>query len=98
MSLPFKDFDATHVTLAPSTDTTVTFSRLTEAVRIRNWDTGNRLLVKTSAITSDADATASRVGKAGSADIPTVSVFPVRTTSIHVRSAGASEVTLEAYF
>lgn len=98
MSLPFKDFDATHLTLAPSTDTTVTFTRLTEAFRIRNWDTTNRVLVKTAVISSDVDATASRVGKAGTADIPTVSVFPVRTFSIHLRSAGASEVTVEGYY
>lgn len=98
MSLPFKDFSATHTTLSASTDTTISFPRLVEAVRVRNWDTANRVLVKTGAIATDVDATASRVGKAGTADIPTVSVFPVRVSSIHVRSAGASEVTIEGYW
>lgn len=98
MSLPFKDFEAQHVTLVASTDTTITFTRLTEAIRVRNWDTTNRILVKTGAITSDSDATASRVGAAGTTSVPTVSVFPVRSQTIHIRSAGASEVTVEGYW
>lgn len=98
MSLPYKDFQAQHVTLVASTDTTITFAHAVEAIRIRNWDTTNRVLVKNDAIANDTDATASRVGKAGATDIPTVTTFPVRTDTIHLRSAGASEVTVEGYW
>lgn len=98
MSLPYKAFRAQHLTLVASTDTTVTFPRLVEAIRVRNWDTSNQVLVSMEAIASDVDATASRVGKAGATDIPTVSTFPVRTDTIQLRSAGASEVTVEGYY
>lgn len=98
MSLAYKTFLSQHLTLSVSTDTTVTFPNGVLAIRVRNWDTVNRVLLSQTAITSDVDATATRVGKAGSADIPTVTTLPVRTTTIHLRSAGASEVTIEGYF
>jgi len=98
VSLPFKDFEAHHLTLTPSTDEVVTFGRTVEAVRVRNWDTANRILVKTAAIGDDNDADSDRVGMAATSDIPNVSVFPVRRDSIVVRSAGASEVTVTGYF
>jgi hypothetical protein len=98
VSLPYKSFRPQHLTLVASTDTTITFPRTVEAVRVRNWDTANRVLVSMEAITSDVDATADRVGKAGATDIPTVSTFPVRTDTIHIRSAGASEVTVSGYY
>lgn len=97
MSLPYKAFESQHVTLVASTDTTLTFDPPVIAIRVRNWDTSNRVLVSQEAIASDVDATASRVGKAGATDIPTVTTYPVRTASIHLRSAGASEVTVEGY-
>lgn len=98
MSLPYKAFEAQHTTLTPSTDTIFTFDPPVIAIRVRNWDTANRVLVKLDTITSDVDALATRVGKAGATDIPTVTTFPVRTTTIHLRSAGASEVTVEGYY
>lgn len=98
MSLPYKAFEAQHLTLAASTDTTVTFDPPVTAIRVRNWDTTARLLVSLSAITSDTDATASRVGKAPGSDMPNVSTFPVRTATVHLRSSAASEVTVEGYY
>ena len=97
MSLPYKAFESQHVTLVASTDTTLSFDPPVVAVRVRNWDTTNRLLVSLTSIASDVDATASRVGKAPAADIANNSTFPVRTSSLHLRSAGASEVTVEGY-
>lgn len=97
MSLPYKAFESTHLTLTPSTDTTVTFDPPIIAIRVRNWDTARRILVSQTAIANDTDATASRVGKAPTTDIATISTFPVRTATIHLRSAGASEVTVEGY-
>jgi hypothetical protein len=97
VSLPYRDFESQHATLTPSTDTTFTFTPPILAIRVRNWDIANRVLVSTATITSAVDATATRVGKAATADIPTISTFPVRTQTIHLRSAGASEVTVEGY-
>jgi hypothetical protein len=95
--MPYKAFESQHLTLTPSTDTTITFDPDIIAIRVRNWDTVNRVLISQEAITSDTDATATRVGKAATADIPTVTTIPVRTDTIHLRSAGASEVTIEGY-
>lgn len=97
MSLPFREYDSVHQTLVASTDTTITFLTPVMAVRVRNWDPANRVLVSLDPITSDSDATADRVPAASSANAPAVSVFPVRTQSIHLRSAGASEVTVSGY-
>ncbi|MGH8897505.1 MAG: hypothetical protein ACRDZ4_10875 [Egibacteraceae bacterium] len=97
MSLPYRAFETQHLTLVASTDTTVSFDPPATAIRVRNWDSANRVLVSLSPIASDSDATASRVGKAPAADIPNISTFPVRTAALHLRSAGASEVTVEAY-
>jgi hypothetical protein len=97
VSLPYKAFEAQHLTLVASTDTTITFDPPVVAIRIRNWDTANRVLVKQDPITSDTDPLATRVGKAPAADIPNNSTFPVRTSTIHLRSAGASEVSVEGY-
>jgi hypothetical protein len=97
MSLPYRAFEAQHLTLVPSTDTTVTFDPPVTAIRVRNWDPVNRVLVKMDAITSDTDALATRVGAAPDTDLPNNTTFPVRTDTIHLRSAGASEVTVEGY-
>lgn len=94
----FTDFYADHRTLVASTDTTITFSSQVRMVKIINWDTSNRILVKNGPITSDTDSTASRVGKAPASDIPNDSYFPFVTSSIHIRSAATSEITIEAYF
>ena len=98
MSLPYKAFETQHITLVASTDTTVTFDPPVVAIRVRNWDTTARVLVSLTAIASDVDATASRVGKAPAADIPNNSTFPVRTSVLHLRSAAAAEVSVEGYF
>jgi hypothetical protein len=97
VSLPYKTFEAQHLTLVASTDTTVTFDPPVTAIRIRNWDTANRVLVKLGVITSDSDALATRIGRAPSTEIPNNTSFPVRTSTIHLRSAGASEVSIEGY-
>lgn len=90
-------FEAQHVTLVASTDTTITFSAAVRAVQVKNWDTSFRVLVKDGAIATDVDATASRVGKAPAADVNNSDWFPFATTTIHLRSANTSEVTIEGY-
>lgn len=94
----FTSFEAQHVTLVASTDTTITFAQEVRMVRIVNWDTSNRVLVKDGAISSDADATATRVGKAPAADVPGTRTLPFKTTTIHLRSAAGSEVSVEGFF
>jgi hypothetical protein len=93
----FSTFEADHRTLTASTDTTITFSATVSAIRIVNWDTANAVLVKDGAISSDTDAAAARVGRASGTGIPSSRVFPIESGSIHVRSAGASEITIEGY-
>lgn len=88
--------EASHVTLAASTSTQFTFTSAVEVVRIKNWDTASRVLVKSSAISTDVDATASRVGKAPASDLPNSEFFPVSGT-IFLRSTAASEVTVEGF-
>lgn len=91
-------FEAQHVTLTSSTDTAITFAQPVRIVRVLNWDIGNRILAKDGAIANNTDATATRVGVAPTASVPGSRTFPFKTTSIHLRSAGASEVSIEGYF
>lgn len=93
----FVDFEAQDLTLVASTDTTVTFASPVRMVRILNWDTANRVLVKNSAISSNTDAAATRVGIAPTASVAGSRTLPYRTTTIHLRSAGTSNVTVEGY-
>lgn len=88
--------EASHVTLVASTSTPFTFTAAVEVVRVKNWDTSNRVLVKSSAVSSDIDVVASRVGKAPAADLPNSEFYPVSGT-IYLRSAAASEVTVEGF-
>jgi hypothetical protein len=94
----YNSFEAQHVTLVPSTDTTITFAQPVRNIHIKNWDTSNRILVKDGAIASDSDATASRVGKSPTTDVPGADWFPFATLTIHLRSSSGSEVTVEGYF
>lgn len=94
----YDSFEASHVTLVASTDTTITFAQEVNFVRVINWDTANRVLVKDGAIPTNTDAAATRVGKAPVADVPLLRSLPFKTNSIHLRSAGSSEVTVEGYF
>lgn len=94
----YGSFEAQHVTLIASTDTTITFAQSVRLVRVSNWDTVNRVLVKDGAIASDGDTSAARVGKAPTADVPNSEVYPISTTTIHLRSVGSSEVTCEGFF
>lgn len=88
--------EASHATLIASTSTPFTFSAAVEVVRVKNWDTANRVLVKSSAISSDVEATASRVGFAPTTSVPNSEFYPVSGT-IYLRSAAASEVTVEGF-
>lgn len=92
----FDTFEADHRTLVASTDTTLTFTGF-RMIRVLNWDTANRVLVKDGAITSDSDSSATRVGKAPTDDVPSSRSIPINGTTIHVRSAATSEITVEAY-
>ena len=84
-----------HVTLTANTDTTITFSPAVRAYKVLNWDIANRVLYSQTAIATNTDATAARVGFAAAVSVPNSSgTIPLTTTTVHVRSAAASEVTV----
>jgi hypothetical protein len=91
-------FEAQTVILAGSTDTTITFAQAVRLVHVKNFDTTTRVKVKDGAITSDSDATASWVGAAPVTNVPCSDWFPFATTTLHLRSAAASEVVVEGFF
>jgi hypothetical protein len=94
----FTSFEANHQTLTGSTDTTVTFAQTVRLVVVQNWDTANRVLVRDAAITSNTDSAAARVGFAPAASVPGKLTLPFKTASVHLRSAGSSEVTVIGFF
>lgn len=84
-----------HQTLVASTDTTINFSPSIRAYKVLNWDTSNPVLFSQNAIGSNTDSTAARVGVAPTANVPNSSgTIPLTTSAIHLRSAGASTVTV----
>lgn len=92
-------FQAVHIpALTPEDDMTVTFDQRVRLVRVVNWTTNQRLLVKDGPIADSADDTATRVGYAPTTSVPATRVFPFVTDTIHVLSAGANEVTVEGFF
>lgn len=93
----YKNFESNHLTLSASTDTTITFTQAVKFVRVTNWDVLNTILVKNGALTSNTDSTASRVGVAPAVNLSNNECFPITTTSIHIRSAAASVVTVEGF-
>lgn len=96
-AVTYLNFQSTHVTLVASTDTIITFSTAVKFVRVTNWDILNLILVKNGAIATDTDSTCSRVGIAPILNLSNSESFPITTGSIHIRSAGASTVTVEGF-
>ena len=94
----FLGFEAQHVTLTPGSSTPINFTHSVRAVRIKNWDVTNPVLVKDSAISSSSDTAASRVGVAPATNVPNGGWYPYTTKSIFILSAGASTVTVEGWF
>lgn len=94
---PFTTFEAQHLSLVASTDTIITFSAPVSVIRIINWDITRRILVKDGAITSDSDPSATRVGFAPTTSVPGTRTLPFQTSTINLRSTGASEVTVEGF-
>lgn len=94
----YDSFQAIQQTLVASTDTTFVFNVPVRAVRVSNWNISARVLVKDGAIISDVDTASARVGKAPTADVPNQIWFPFATSTIHLRSSVAAEVTVEGYF
>lgn len=94
----FVDFEAQDITLVANTDTTVTFAGgQVRLIRVLNYDTVNTIRVKNGAITSNTDTTSDKVGVAPAANVPFGEYFPYTTTTIHLRSAGASEVAVKGF-
>lgn len=94
----FVDFEAQEVTLTASTDTTITFAGgQVRLVRVLNYDTVNPVRVKNGAISSNTDASSDKVGVAPAANVPFGEYFPYKTTTIHLRSAGASDVVVKGF-
>lgn len=94
----YDSFQAIHQILVASTDTTFVFAQAVRAVRVSNWDTTARVLVKDGPIISDSDAASARIGSAATTNVPGQMWFPFATSTIHLRSAVAAEVTVEGYF
>lgn len=94
----YDSFEAIHQTLVVSTDTTFSFAQAVRAVRVSNWNTTARVLVKDGPIISDTDASSANVGAAPTANVPGQMWFPIATNTIHLRSSVAAEVTVEGYF
>lgn len=92
------NFEAQKVTLVAGTDTIITFAQSVRLVRIKNFDTANQVLVKNSAIATNTDAASDYVGVAPVANVPSTDYFPYITTTIHLRSAGNSVVSLTGFF
>jgi hypothetical protein len=94
------DYDsllAIHQTLTASTDTIFNFAQSVRTVRVSNWDSEQRVLVKDGVISNNSDITAARVGVAISNEVPSVMWFPFATDSIHLRSSVNAIVTVEGY-
>lgn len=94
----YDSFQAIHQMLVPSTDTTVVFAQPVRAVRVSNWNTVVRILVKDGPIISDTDAAAARIGSAATTNVPGQMWFPFATNTIHLRASVDAEVTVEGYF
>jgi hypothetical protein len=94
----YNGLECVHQTLTASTDTTVTFSQPVYMVRVLNWSTTARVLVKKGAISADAATDATRVGIAPTANVPGCRTLPLFTKTLNLRSTGAAEVTVEGYF
>lgn len=86
-----------HQNIVASVDTIFTFAQSVRLVRVTNWNTNTRVLVKDGIISSNSDPTAARVGKAGRIDNPSQAWFPFVTDTIHLRASLESEVTVEGY-
>lgn len=85
-------------TLTASTDTTISFSETVRLVRVKNFDTSNVVMVANATIASDTATNAERVGVAPVTNVPSVEYYPYKTSSIHVRSAGASSIDVTGFF
>lgn len=90
-------FEAFHETLVADTPKKFIFTNPSRLIRITNWSTTNRVLVKLSQINDSSDDKAARIGIAGAANIPSSEVWPVRAKSIFLLSSGNAEVTVEAF-
>ena len=91
-------FEAHHQALVANTDTTITCGAGTaRLVRVKNWDTANVILVKTTTISGSSDSAASRVGVAPVANVPAEEYYPFKATAVHLFSIGGSTVTVEFF-
>ncbi len=97
----YKDFVVQHLTLTPNINTPVNFSINVRAYKVKNWNTGATVLVKSSLqgnITGASDAAASPVGAAPMSNVPNVTGFPANAgNGLNLYSTQASIVTVEAY-
>jgi hypothetical protein len=98
VSTEFTSFQSFEQSLVASTDTTITFSQPVRLIRVKNFDVSNVVLVKNGAIASNTDANSDWVGVAPVANLPTSDFFPYTTTTIHLRSAGTSQICVTGWF
>lgn len=93
----FEGYEAHHLVLEPDTDTPVPLDAATRLVRVSNWHGSARVLVKFEPIGALNDPDAGRLGRAPTTDVPMTEWYPLVTEVVHLRSAAAAEVTVEAF-
>jgi hypothetical protein len=93
-----ESFEAFRQEIDGGIDTTFTFTQVVRLVRISNWNVATRILVKDGPISSNTDLAAARIGRAYKSNVPRQLWFPFVTSTIHLRAAVTSEVTVEGYF
>ncbi|HWY34530.1 MAG TPA: LamG-like jellyroll fold domain-containing protein, partial [Nitrosopumilaceae archaeon] len=94
----FTSFQSFEQNLVASTDTTITFSQPVRLIRVKNFDTGNVVLVKNGTIASNTDTASDWVGLSPLTNLPTADYFPYKTSTIHLRSAGNSQICVTGWF
>lgn len=95
----YQDFQAQTITLVANTSTQVAFAQPCRMIRVKNFDTVNKVLIKSKGgITGPTDATADLIGQAPVAGTPAEDYYPIKTQSVYLLSAGNSQVTVVGFF
>lgn len=91
-------FETFRQALVASTDTTITFTQPVRLIKVKNESLVSTVFVRDAAIASDTPANAEMVGVAAAANLPNTDWFPIKTTTIHLRSAGTPTVDITGFF
>ena len=67
-------------------------------VRVKNESLTATVFVRDGAITSDTPTNAEMVGVAPAINLPTTEYYPLKTTTIHLRSAGTPTISATGFY